>query len=93
MPGREEEGTLIKRRIWRDETMWKKFDSSREAQQERRKKAYEKLLELYRGKLEQRDGLAVAPFYDAEGSPDNSSRAPMWLAELFLAGKRLGDCQ
>lgn len=86
MPGREEEGTLIKRRIWRDETMWKKSDSSREAQQERRKKAYEKLLELYRGKLEQRDGLAVAPFYDAEGSPDNSSRAPMWLAELFLEG-------
>ena len=66
--------------------MWKKSDSSREAQQERRKKAYEKLLELYRGKLEQRDGLAIAPFYDAEGSPDNSSRAPMWLAELFLEG-------
>ena len=92
MPGKEEEGTLVKRLIWRDKTMWKESDSSREAQQERRKKAYEKLLELYRGKLEQREGLAVVPFYDAEGSPDNSSRAPMWLAELFLAGDEKDRC-
>lgn len=66
--------------------MWKISEASPEAQKARKNKLFAELRCRYKKQIVQKDGRAHVPFYSLDGTLEEGSRAPMWLADLFLEG-------